>query len=196
MKPIILASGSPRRRELLETAGVPFTVCVSDIEEVVEAGLTPAQTVKSLAKQKALAVAKEHPKDIVLGADTVVALDGEILGKPADAEDAVAMLTRLSGKCHSVYTGVALVRKGKAFAFATQTKVWFYELTPEEIADYVATGEPLDKAGAYGIQGKGCTLVERIEGDYANVVGLPVAAVYRALKSLEAADKAKDTKNK
>ena len=179
---IVLASASPRRRELLQTAGVEFTVCVSDAEERIPPGTSPHEAVMLLAKQKALAVAKDRPNDLVIGADTVVVYDGAILGKPADEADAARMLRMLSGRTHTVYTGVCLVSAGSAETFFEQTQVTFYPLTDDEIAAYIATGEPMDKAGAYGIQGRGCTLVRGICGDYFNVVGLPVAALCRRLK--------------
>ena len=178
---IVLASASPRRSELLRTAGVTFTVRVSDAQEHIEAGTPPHEAVMSLARQKAEAVAKTCPDDVVIGADTVVVYEGAILGKPADAEDAARMLRMLSGKTHDVYTGVCLVRAGNSETFYERTQVTFYPLTQRQIADYVATGEPMDKAGAYGIQGRGCTLVKGICGDYFNVVGLPVAALCRRL---------------
>lgn len=179
---LILASASPRRRELLQTAGIAFTVRVSEAEEHIESGTAPQEAVMQLARQKAEAVAKAYPRELVLGADTVVVYDGAILGKPADEADAVRMLQMLSGKTHTVYTGVCLVQNGQAETFFEQTDVTFYPLTQEEIEQYVATGEPMDKAGAYGIQGRGCTLVQSICGDYFNVVGLPVAAVCRRLR--------------
>ena len=179
---VVLASASPRRRELLQTAGVEFTVRVSDADEHIEPDTPPHEAVMSLARQKALAVAQTCPDDLVIGADTVVVYGGTILGKPADAADAARMLRMLSGKTHTVYTGVCLARAGKAETFFEQTQVTFYPLTQQEIDAYIATGEPMDKAGAYGIQGRGCTLVERISGDYFNVVGLPVAAVCRRLR--------------
>lgn len=182
MAEIILASASPRRRELLSTAGVNFTVKVADVVERIEAGLTPDRVVMSLALQKAQAVAAENPEAVVIGADTVVVLDGEILGKPQSEENAVEMLTALSGRCHTVYTGVALVGNGKVKNFCEATQVEFYELTKEEIEDYVATKDCMDKAGAYGIQTNGCVLIRKIDGDYFNVVGLPVSKVYRELR--------------
>lgn len=183
MADIILASASPRRRELLALAGVDFAVKVADVEEVIPENASPDEVVKSLALQKAGAVAKENPDSIVIGSDTVVALDGVILGKPRDEEDAVRMLKTLSGRSHTVYTGVAIIHGEKTSNFCEATEVVFNSLTDEEIRNYVATKEPMDKAGAYGIQGKGCVLVEKIVGDYFNVVGLPVSRVYRELKS-------------
>ena len=180
---VVLASASPRRRELLQRAGVEFIVRVSDADEHIEPDTPPHEAVMALARQKALAVAKTCPGDLVIGADTVVVYDGAILGKPADAADAARMLRMLSGKTHVVYTGVCLVCADKEETFYEQTQVTFYPLTEQEIEAYVATGEPMDKAGAYGIQGRGCTLVQGICGDYFNVVGLPVAAVCRRLRA-------------
>ena len=179
---VVLASASPRRRELLQTAGVEFTVKVSDADEHIDPDTPPHEAVMALARQKAQTVAKSCPGDLVIGADTVVVYDGAILGKPADAADAARMLRMLSGKTHVVYTGVCLLYGKKEETFFEQTQVTFYPLTEQEIEAYVATGEPMDKAGAYGIQGRGCTLVQRICGDYFNVVGLPVAAVCRRLR--------------
>jgi septum formation protein len=179
---VVLASASPRRRELLQKAGVAFTVKVSDADEHIDPDTPPHEAVMALARQKARAVAKTCPDDLVIGADTVVVYDGAILGKPSDEADAARMLRMLSGKTHTVYTGVCFVSADKTESFYEQTQVTFYPLTEQEIEAYVATGEPMDKAGAYGIQGRGCTLVQRICGDYFNVVGLPVAAVCRRLR--------------
>jgi septum formation protein len=178
---IILASASPRRKEILQTAGIEFEVRVAEVEEKITPGQSPEETVKDLARQKALAVAKANPQTTVIGADTIVVLEGEILGKPRDWADAIKMLKSLSGKTHSVFTGVCLVKDGEENRFFEETKVEFYNLSNEEIEAYVDTGEPMDKAGAYGIQGKGCLLVKRIEGDYFNVVGLPVGKLVREL---------------
>ena len=183
MNEIILASASPRRRELLALAGVDFTVKVADVEELIPENASPDEVVKSLALQKAQAVAQMNPDSIVIGSDTVVALGNTILGKPQDEENAVEMLTMLSGRAHTVYTGVAIICGEKISNFCEATQVVFHTLTEKEIRDYVATKEPNDKAGAYGIQGKGCVLVEKIVGDYFNVVGLPVSRVYRELKA-------------
>ena len=185
---LILASGSPRRRELLGLITNDFTVCVSGAEEHTDPGLSPAETVLALSRLKGADVAALHPADTVIAADTVVALDGVILGKPADAADAARMLRFLSGRTHAVYTGVYIAAGGREASFYEKTDVTFYELTDAEIAAYVSTGEPLDKAGAYGIQGKGALLVKGIAGDYFNVVGFPVAAVSRALQALRALD--------
>ncbi len=181
---LILASGSPRRRELLGCITNEFKICVSGAEEAVPAGLTPAETVEALAKLKGEAVFAEHPEDTVIAADTVVIVDGELLGKPASPEDACAMLRRLSGRTHEVYTGVYIARPGRVSVFHDRTEVTFYPLTDEEIRAYVATGEPFDKAGAYGIQGRGALLVKGIRGDFYNVMGFPVARVARALRAL------------
>ena len=172
---LILASGSPRRRQLLEQIGLTFAVRSSDVDESVSPGLTPAQVVESLSARKGEAVAAEAaPGDLVLSADTVVSLDGAILGKPRDRAEAEAMLTALSGRTHQVYTGVTLLQDGRRLTEHEVTAVTFRPLSPEEIAAYVSTGEPMDKAGAYGIQGLGALLVERLEGDYFNVMGLPL----------------------
>lgn len=185
MKKIILASASPRRKELLTTAGVEFEVLVSDADETIPDGTLPADAAMLTAEKKALAVAEKCEDALVIGADTIVVLDGKILGKPKDEADAKAMLRFLSGKEHKVITGVCLTDGVKTNKFAQVSKVRFYDLTDEEIAAYVATKEPMDKAGSYGIQGKGCVLVESIEGDYFNIVGLPVAATVRAIKDFE-----------
>ena len=179
MKPIILASGSPRRREILTTLGVPFRVVVSDADEVLAAGIAPAEAVETLAARKAEAVASRcAPDETVLAADTVVAVDGDILGKPVDEADAAAMLRRLSGRAHTVYTGVAIRRGGELRLAHEATQVRFARLTEADIAAYIATGEPMDKAGAYAIQGRAARFIEGIEGDYFNVVGLPAHRVW------------------
>ncbi|MBR3835642.1 MAG: septum formation inhibitor Maf [Clostridia bacterium] len=183
MADIILASASPRRKELLTLAGVDFTVKAADVEEVIPENASPDEVVMSLALQKAQAVSKDNADCIVIGSDTVVALDGVILGKPKDEENAREMLIALSGRSHTVYTGVAIIHGEKTKSFCEATEVVFNELSQEEILNYIATKEPMDKAGAYGIQGKGCVLVEKIVGDYFNVVGLPVSRLYKELKS-------------
>lgn len=183
---IILASASPRRRELMKFITEDFTVKVSDVREVTDPDLSPEETVKSLAVIKGEAVAGNCPGDTVISADTVVVLDGKILGKPKNEEDAFSMLCALSGKTHEVFTGVCIIHGGKKTVFAERTEVSFYSLSDEEIRAYIATGEPSDKAGAYGIQGKGCTLVKSINGDYNNVVGLPVSKLYRIMKESSA----------
>lgn len=161
--------------------GYDFKVICADIAEVIPENLQPQEVVKSLAMQKALAVAKKHAESVVIGSDTVVALDGKILGKPHSKIEAHDMLRSLSGRTHKVFTGVAIVCGDKVKNFYEETDVEFYSLTDEEIEKYVETGEPMDKAGAYGIQGKGSVLVKKINGDYFNVMGLPIAKLYREM---------------
>ena len=168
-------------------AGIPFQVVISDIEETLEPGCTPEQAVVELAKKKAGAVARMagYDKRMIIAADTVVSFQGEIFGKPKDEEDASRMLHLLSGKTHQVFTGVCLQdSKGIAVSFFERTDVTFYPLTDQEITGYIATGEPMDKAGAYGIQGKGALLVKEIQGDFYNVMGLPIARLARVLSKL------------
>lgn len=181
MPKIILASASPRRKELMELAGYDFEVICADIVEVVPEEAMPQEVVMSLALQKAQAVAAEHKEAVVIGSDTVVALDGKILGKPHSEQEAYEMLRSLSGRTHKVFTGVAIVCGGKVKNFFDETDVEFYSLGDDEIKKYVATGEPTDKAGAYGIQGKGSVLVKRINGDFFSVMGLPIAKLYREM---------------
>jgi septum formation protein len=176
---LVLASQSPRRAELLRQAGISFEVRVANIDENRMPGESPADYVRRLALAKARAVARDG--ETVLGADTVVVAGGAVLGKPADAAEARRMLELLSGRAHQVLTGIAIVRDGQTIADCASTSVWFSPLRPEEIDAYVASGEPMDKAGGYAIQGLACRFVERIEGCYFNVVGLPVSLVYRHL---------------
>jgi septum formation protein len=188
MKKLILASNSPRRRELLEQIGVEFEVIPSNAEEKVTKQ-EPSEVVEELSRQKAEDVAAAVEDGIVLGADTVVCQDGQIMGKPKDEADAKQMLQKLQGEEHSVYTGVTILVKENGAVqhvqtFSQETKVYVYEMTDEEIDRYIATGEPMDKAGAYGIQGRFAAYVDGIEGDYNNVVGLPVSAVWQELKEL------------
>jgi septum formation protein len=184
LRELILASQSPRRRELLAIAGFHFSVRVKPVEEVRAAGEDPAAYVRRLARAKAQA-AWEHAGEIVLGADTTVVIDDQVLEKPADADDASAMLRLLSGRDHTVITGICLRHPGGAQADSTATRVRFTPLTDAEIDAYVASGEPMDKAGAYAIQGLASKFVERIDGCYFNVIGLPLSQVYRYLKLLE-----------
>lgn len=210
-KRIILGSASPRRRELLEQIGISFEVRVSDKEEVYHS-LIPEEIVKELALSKAENVAddlrekQEQVKQIsfdkknnvlldtiVIGADTIVVSEGSILGKPKDEADAVRMIRSLQGRSHKVYTGVAILDyddegKRKSVVHAVETEVFVNPMSDEEIREYAATGEPLDKAGAYGIQGRFAAYIERIDGDYYNVVGLPVSYVYRQLKEIAEKD--------
>ena len=179
---LILASRSPRRSELLAAAGIEFKVRTADIDETPRPGEDPLEYVLRLAEEKARAVRCEHD-ETVLAADTTVVLSGEILGKPCDAADAARMLSALSERRHEVVTGVCIRNRERMLCEAAATSVWFAPMTAEEIAEYVASGEPMDKAGAYGIQGLASRYVERIEGSYSNVVGLPVGMVYRMLRS-------------
>lgn len=182
---LVLASQSPRRRELLERAGFQFTVCPTEVDESWREGEDPESHVCRLAREKARAAAAAE-NELVLGADTVVVVQGEILGKPSDRADAERMLRLLSGRDHEVFTGVCLKRGELELVEAERTLVRFAPLDEEEIRAYVASGEPMDKAGAYAIQGLASRFVERIEGCYFNVVGLPVARVYRMLKRIQA----------
>jgi len=181
---LVLASSSPRRRELLGALGVPFSVRPSDIDETVRDGEEPPHYVVRLAREKAAAVARHG--ELVLGADTTVVLDGEVLGKPADPEDARSMLRRIADREHVVFTGVALHdgSSGRQVSAVDTTRVRMSALTAEQIAWYVATGEPMDKAGAYGIQGKGALFVAEVFGNYGNVVGLPLPMVCRLMEEI------------
>ena len=179
---LVLASASPRRQELLRNAGIPFEVQAAHILEDPLPVEQAKDCAERLAREKALAVAKGRPQDVVLGADTVVVVDGQILGKPVDAADAARMLRMLSGREHQVITGICVVANGQSSVANETTAVTMSEISENEIADYVATGEPMDKAGAYAIQGVASRWIPRIEGDYSNVVGLPVALVWRMLR--------------
>lgn len=181
---LVLASSSPSRKMLLEQAGVSFEVVVSGVDETVPASLSPAQTVELLAERKGKAVLPLRPDKPIIAADSVVSIDGLILGKPKDDQEAKATLRRLSGRTHQIFTGVCLLANGREEVFHQSTKVTFYPLTEEEIADYVALGESQGRAGAYGIEGIGVVLVQSIEGDYSNIVGLPVAETLRRLRKL------------
>lgn len=176
---LILASKSPRRKELLSLITEDFVIKSADVDETLPEGISPDKAVEYLSKIKAQPF--NNGKDTVIGADTVVAAEGKILGKPADRNEAFGMLRLLSGKYHSVFTGVTVIKPDSTVTFCTQTKVKFFDLTDKEILDYIATGECDDKAGAYGIQGKGALLVEKIDGDYFNVVGLPVSTLNKYL---------------
>ena len=213
---LVLASASPRRQELLRNAGISFAVQPADIDETPLPGETPRECAERLAREKALAVWRTRPQDVVLGADTIVVVHEAILGKPVDGEDAVRMLRLLSGRVHCVITGVCVVQivassqfpvasenrtehsgeasrsfevlrteNGELRTASETTLVTMNELSDDEIRDYLASGEPMDKAGAYAIQGRASRWIPRIEGDYSNVVGLPVALVYRMLSQLQ-----------
>lgn len=183
-KPFVLASASPRRRRLLERIGMQFDVDVSDIHEHIPGAARPAEVVEHLALRKARDVAARHPDALTLGADTIVVLDGEILGKPSDAVEAAQMLRRLSNNAHVVFTGIALVSSDHTVTAHETTRVTFTDMTDAEIDAYVASGSPMDKAGGYGIQDdRGALFVRRIDGDYYNVVGLPLQLFYRMMKA-------------
>lgn len=176
---LILASKSPRRRELLSLITTDFEIKSADVDETLPEGISPQEAVLHLSKIKAEPF--NNGIDTVIGADTVVAVDSKILGKPADRQQAAEMLKSLSGKYHSVFTGVTVIKPEQSVTFSVETKVKFFDLTDDEIYSYVATGECDDKAGAYGIQGKGSLLVEKIDGDYFNVVGLPISKLNKYL---------------
>lgn len=180
---IVLASASPRRQEILRNAGISFEVQIANIDEKVLEGESPRECAERLAREKAHAVAKQQPGGYVLGADTIVVVDGEILGKPRDTDDAARMLRMLSGRGHEVITGVCLIAPGWAESVQSErTLVAMSAISEKEIQAYIETGEPMDKAGAYAIQGMASRWIPRIEGDYFNVVGLPMALVWRMLK--------------
>jgi len=181
---IILASGSPRRRELMHYIIDDFEVCTSNVEEILLKDIDPYRAPEFLSYQKATAIAAENPNDIVIGCDTVVILDGKIMGKPKDADDAYNMLSSLSNRKHDVVTGCTIMFKGKKCSFSEKTGVIFYDVSDDEIKEYISTKEPFDKAGGYGIQGKAALFIKGIEGDYYNVMGLPVSALYRKLNEM------------
>ena len=185
MAQIVLASGSPRRRELLERIGLTdFVVRVPEVEESFPGGLPPQEVVSYISREKAEAAAKLcGPGVIVITADTMVFLDDQRLGKPRDEAHALEMLTALQGRRHTVCTGVTLLQGAKRLTQSESTDVFFRSATEEELRRYIATGEPMDKAGAYGVQGRGALLVERLEGDFFNVMGLPVLRLARMLES-------------
>lgn len=177
---LVLASKSPRRSEILKNAGFDFVIRTADADETIAEGTNPEDAVVMLAARKAMAV--ERAKDeVVLGADTIVVLDDKILGKPKDREDAFNMLRSLSGRVHSVFTGVCAISDKGSMTFAEETKVEFYPLTDEEINSYIDSNDCYDKAGAYGIQGLASKFIRGIKGDYFNVVGLPISSVYKKI---------------
>ena len=178
---LILASRSPRRSDILRQAGIEFIAKAADVDESIQSGENPEDYVKRVAKLKALSV-KSSAGDLVVGADTVVVIDGQILGKPKDAADAVRMLKSLADRKHEVLTGICFRRGDEVTLDWAVTRVWVMPLTQLEIDDYVASGEPMDKAGAYAIQGLASKFIQRIDGSYSNVVGLPVELVYKYLR--------------
>jgi septum formation protein len=192
---LVLASASPRRQELLRAAGIEFIVQPSNVDETLRAGEAPREFAERLAREKASTVWKVRPQDIILGADTIVVIDDSILGKPLDQNDAIRMLRTLSGREHRVITGVAVVSAQHPVSSENVqpliriaceiTTVTMSEISDADIHNYVKTGEPMDKAGAYAIQGIASRWIPQIEGDYSNVVGLPIALVYRMLKELQ-----------
>ena len=177
---IILASASPRRRELMGLYGVPFTIRAADIDETMDPGKPPFDEVARVSRCKALAVSRE-PEDVVVAADTIVVCQGEVLGKPRDKKDAARMLRLLSGSTHQVMTGCTVLQGSRAETFTQVTQLHFRPLSEKEIHRYIATGEPMDKAGAYGIQGGAALFVERLDGDYYNVMGLPVCRLWQMI---------------
>ncbi len=180
----MLASASPRRKELLEQIGLQFEVDPSNCEEVMQTDMTPHELAKSLSRQKAEEVAQRYPNSIIIAADTFIAFGDQFMGKAHTDVEAKEMLTELNGKSHSVITGFTIIdtSNGNTASNAVETKVWFRAQTEQEIDSYVKSGEPIGKAGAYAIQGLGAVIVERIEGDYSNVVGLPLSALVQTLK--------------
>ena len=180
---LILASQSPRRKELLGLLHIPFTVRVADIDETMDPAKDPAAEVARVSQLKAMAV-KRGSDDVVIAADTIVVLEGKVLGKPADKDHARAMLTALSGRDHQVMTGVTVLKGEKRMTHTEITDIHFRSLSQKEIADYVETGEPMDKAGAYGIQGGAALFAEKMQGDYYNVMGLPVCRLFLMLRAV------------
>lgn len=181
----ILASASPRRQELLKFILDDFKIICADIDETVPQGMSALEVPEHLSRKKAQFISEKHPDSIVIAADTVVILENEILGKPKSQADAFSMLKKLSGNTHLVVTGCSVAKGDKIKSFSVCSRVTFFELTDREIYEYIAKNESMDKAGAYGIQGFGSLLVEKIEGDYFNIVGLPVSALSRQLKEFE-----------
>ncbi|MHC1747561.1 MAG: nucleoside triphosphate pyrophosphatase [Cellulosilyticaceae bacterium] len=186
MKKIILASASPRRKELMQLLNIPFEIKTKNIEEIIDETKLPQEIVEDLAYQKAYAIAKENPNSLVIGCDTIVAVDTKILGKPKDENDAFHILKGLQDRSHKVYTGITMMclAQNLCYQFHDSTEVTMKAISEEEIKRYIATGEPMDKAGAYGIQGYASVFISKITGDYFNVVGLPVQKLYDALKEI------------
>ena len=181
---IVLASSSPRRRELLTLIGIPHAVRPADIDETYLAGEQPRGHAERLAREKAATIAAREPEALIIGSDTIVVVDGDVLGKPADQVEAARMLERLSGRAHTVVTAVAVAWRGETRSAVEEVGVVFHSLSRRDIDAYIATGEPMDKAGAYGIQGYGATIVARVSGDYFAVMGLPLQRLIRVLDEL------------
>jgi len=190
MKAIILASKSPRRKELLKQLGINFNTDPSDYQEEKDSDLKPCEFAEYLSLQKAKNVALRHKDSIIIAADTFVVFEGRILGKPSSEKEARIMLSEMSGKSHSVITGFTIMdtETGKSVSKSVETKIYFKNLSPEEINSYITSKEPMDKAGSYAIQGLGGTLIEKVEGDYYNVVGLPLTALAEELKNFRIED--------
>ena len=181
---VVLASGSPRRRQLLTMIGIRHQVIAADIDEAYLPGEAPPAHAERLAREKGGVVAARNEDALVISADTIVVVDGEVLGKPRDAADAARMLHQLSGREHDVFTAVAVTRRGRTEAGVEQVRVTFRELSEDDVRAYIATGEPMDKAGSYGIQGYGATIVERIDGDYFAVMGLALGRMVRLMRAV------------
>lgn len=179
---LILASGSPRRKEILEKLGYQFKIEKTNADENYPSDMKASEIAEHLAVVKAKTSLMQNPQDVIIGSDTIVVLEGKVLGKPTNTEDAKNMLRVLSGKTHIVYTGVCVTSSDRTESFTVATNVTFSELSDSEIGEYIASGEPMDKAGAYGIQGFGCRFVESISGDYYSVMGLPANKLYEVLK--------------
>ncbi len=184
-KQVILASASPRRRELLQKVFPAFDVMPAEVEEIVPEGISPREESEYLAMIKARPLAQQYPEALVIGSDTTVLVDDVVLGKPRDAEEARAMLRMLSGRSHTVCTGVCLLYKGQMVRFTESTEVEFYPMTEAEIEAYVASGDPMDKAGAYGIQSGAGIYIKGIRGDYDTVMGLPASRIYQEIKAMQ-----------
>lgn len=184
MKQLILASQSPRRKELLEKCEIPFLTDPADIDETLKEGLSIPEQIEELSCRKASAVLRRHPDGIVIGSDTAVVIDGKILGKPKNEEDAYAMLNELQGNTHQVVTGLCIRSKKRMYQNVTVSDVTFAPMSEEEIRKYIATGECMDKAGAYGIQGYGGRYITQIRGDFYSIMGLPLNLVYEEMKNL------------
>ena len=182
MTRVILASKSPRRKELMELLNIPFDVIVSDIDEQIDYNNDLVKEIEKLSYQKAMAVFKDHNDALVIGSDTIVKINNDVLGKPKSIEMAKNMLRELSDNTHEVVTGVTILYQDKVETFSSIARVTFYPLTEEEIDDYVNSNEPMDKAGSYAIQGDGAKFIKSIEGDYYTIVGLPIAELYHRLK--------------